>query len=715
MLRRVEAAASVKFFGTLLGFSSGSLGEGANIRVATYALPTSVNATSPVAVLEVLQAMAGSVTGPHDAGEFLSALSEKLCAITGCDILIYSLHDHARQSVCDYLWQQGKLSTISRESSDPAMPVVEAWEVHQPVLVQDVRHEPGFPEAVQAANKAGMGSFCWLPLSASGQRIGALVFGNVRTHAFREDDLVFLSNVAKLVALTMENAQALETLRKEKDSLSRISGNLFSNQPLEKVLPALVDPIRNVVHQDFTCVLFYDDQARCLRRWALDFEIAGTDLESDECLPLEYFPYGQTLRDGQTKRYSLAEIREQNPALAGRMQKLGAQSLSVIPVMNHGGACGVLAVGSRQQNAFAMQDENFLQKVANQLATAIEHTSARQEIQALTEKLEGERVYLEGEISSSHNFEEIIGESPSLRRALAQVQTVAPTDATVLILGETGTGKELVARAIHRMSTRSDATFTKLNCAAIPTGLLESELFGHEKGAFTGAISQKVGRVELADKGTLFLDEVGDIPLELQPKLLRVLQDQEFERLGGTRTIRVNVRLIAATNRDLPKEVAGGRFRSDLFYRLHVFPVRLPPLRERTSDIPRLVRYFLQKSCRRMEKQIDTIPAEAMNALAAWHWPGNVRELENFVERSVLLSTGPVLNTPLAELRTENEELEHPSTLHSIEREHILRVLRETGGVIAGIHGAAARLGMKRTTLQSRMQRLGISRTEYEN
>jgi len=292
---------------------------------------------------------------------------------------------------------------------------------------------------------------------------------------------------------------------------------------------------------------------------------------------------------------------------------------------------------------------------------------------------------------------------------------VAPSDATVLILGETGTGKELVARAIHRLSTRKDEPFIKLNCAAIPTGLLESELFGHEKGAFTGAISQKIGRLELADKGTLFLDEVGEIALELQPKLLRVLQDQEFERLGSTRTVKVNIRLIAATNRDLAKSVSQHEFRSDLFYRLHVFPLRMPPLRERSKDIPLLVRYFVHKFARRMNRKIETIPAEAMHALQSWIWPGNVRELENFIERSVILSQGTSLTVPLAELRTEHNGPPQDSTLENLEREHILRVLRETGGVIAGMRGAAARLGMKRTTLQSRMQKLGITREEFQN
>jgi formate hydrogenlyase transcriptional activator len=355
-----------------------------------------------------------------------------------------------------------------------------------------------------------------------------------------------------------------------------------------------------------------------------------------------------------------------------------------------------------------------LKQVAAQVAIALDNARAYREIAELTQKLKKEKLYLQDEIRSVLNFDEIVGESLALKHVLSQVNTVAPLDATVLILGETGTGKELIARAIHRMSARKDGSFIKLNCAAIPTGLLESELFGHEKGAFTGAVSAKVGRLEMADKGTLFLDEVGDIPLELQPKLLRVLQDQEFERLGGVRTIRVNVRLIAATNRDLAKSVAGREFRSDLYYRLHVFPVKMPPLRERAKDIELLVRYFVQKFSRQMNKQIETIPSETMDALACWEWPGNVRELENFIERSVILSEGTVLNVPLSELRPTFGAGQN-TTLESLEREHILRVLRETGGVISGSHGAASRLGLKRTTLQSRMQKLGIARPDYEN
>jgi formate hydrogenlyase transcriptional activator len=316
---------------------------------------------------------------------------------------------------------------------------------------------------------------------------------------------------------------------------------------------------------------------------------------------------------------------------------------------------------------------------------------------------------------SSPNFDEIIGDSPALHRVLRDAQRVATTDSTVLILGETGTGKELIARAIHRMSLRKAGSFIKLNCGAFPAGLLESELFGYEKGAFTHAINQKIGRLELANNGTLFLDEIGDLPLELQPKLLHVLQDQEFERLGATRTIQVNVRLITATNWDLPKSVAQGHFRSDLFYRLSVFPIRMPALRERSEDIPLLVKHFVQKFSRQMNRKIETIPDLQMNAMTKWEWPGNVRELEHFIERSVILSEGSVLQAPIEELGGPSDLDRGPGTLKSVRREHIIKVLRETGGVISGPHGAAVRLGLQRTTLQSIMQRLAITRKDYQD
>ena len=376
-------------------------------------------------------------------------------------------------------------------------------------------------------------------------------------------------------------------------------------------------------------------------------------------------------------------------------------------------------LGSTREKAFQPDDLTLLNQVAAQFAVALENYRAAAEIEGLKQRLTEEKKYLEGEIQAQGQFSEIVGDSAALKKVLDQVATVAPSEATVLILGETGTGKELIARALHRLSRRKDGAFIKLNCAAIPTGLLESELFGHEKGAFTGAVSQKVGRMELADGGTLFLDEVGEIPLELQPKLLRVLQDQEFERLGSNRTIKVNVRLVAATNRDLAQGMALHEFRSDLFYRLSVFPIRVPALRERPEDIPLLIRYFVHKFALRMDRHIETIPKETMKALSAWPWPGNIRELENLMERSVILSDGNVLRVPLSEMGTEGRtlpSLPDPSSDHSLdnaERQHIIRILRETAGVLSGSNGAARRLGVKRTTLQSKMQRLKITRRDY--
>jgi formate hydrogenlyase transcriptional activator len=367
-----------------------------------------------------------------------------------------------------------------------------------------------------------------------------------------------------------------------------------------------------------------------------------------------------------------------------------------------------LALGALAEDSFRQEDVDLLAQVANQIAIAVENALAYREIAELKNKLAEEKLYLEEEIRTEHNFEEVIGESPALKRALSQAETVAPTNSTVLILGETGTGKEVIARAIHDLSRRREGTFVKINCAAIPTGLLESELFGHEKGAFTGAIAQKIGRFELAHHGTLFLDEVGDIPLELQPKLLRVLQEREFERLGGTRTIRVDVRVVTATNRNLASMVEEGLFRRDLYYRLNVFPILIPPLRERSEDVPLLVRYFVQKYARRMDRCIETISAEEMDALTRYHWPGNVRELENLIERAVILSPGPALRVPVGELKPPAEASSDLS-LQAAERAHILRVLGETNGVVGGPRGAAARLAMKRTTLQSKMRKLGIS------
>jgi formate hydrogenlyase transcriptional activator len=389
----------------------------------------------------------------------------------------------------------------------------------------------------------------------------------------------------------------------------------------------------------------------------------------------------------------------------------------MLPLLRGDRVLGVLSLVRTDKNAFTGSDLEFLSQVAGQIAIAIDNALAYRQITELKDKLAQEKLYFEDELSSEMNFQEIIGNSAVLRSVLRQVEAVAPTGSTVLIHGDTGTGKELIARAVHNLSQRQANPFVKLNCAAIPTGLLESELFGHERGAFTGAVAQRIGRFELASQGTIFLDEVGEIPLELQPKLLRVLQEREFERLGGSRTLRTNARLIAATNRDLRTMVEEQTFRSDLFYRLSVFPIHVPPLRERTEDIPFLVRHFAQYFAFSMGKRIETISSETMNALVRYPWPGNIRELQNVIERAVILSPGPILKVPLTDLKARGAELNHingngSSTLEEVERRHILSILEQTNWVFAGPNGAAARLGIKRPTLQFRMQKLGISRPQ---
>jgi formate hydrogenlyase transcriptional activator len=497
--------------------------------------------------------------------------------------------------------------------------------------------------------------------------------------------------------------------------LLEVGGILSSNWDVQQVFPAISARIRRVLHQEYAGFALRDATSGLLVRQAEDFPLRKGLDSSTEVSP-QHSPGGRSLEEGVALIFSKAELRDFDADITKQYLAEGIQSLCCVPMLRPKGPLGVFVLGSTRQDAFRPDDLTLLNQVAAQLAVALENHLAFEELEALKQQLAEEKKHLEGEARPSGLFPEMVGDSPALRRVHDQILTVAASDATVLILGETGTGKELVARAIHRMSRHHDHAFIKVNCAAIPTGLLESELFGHEKGAFTGAISQKIGRMELANGGTLFLDEVGEIPLELQPKLLRVLQDQEFERLGSTRTIKVNLRLVAATNRDLVRSVGERQFRSDLFYRLNVFPIHVPPLRERREDIPPLVRHFVRKFARRMERNIETIPNETMRALTEWSWPGNVRELENLMERSVIMSEGRALRVPLAELKAQGgAPAQSDHTLNNAERAHIIRILRETRGVLSGSDGAAHRLGLKRTTLQSKMQRLKITRRDYRD
>jgi formate hydrogenlyase transcriptional activator len=595
-------------------------------------------------------------------------------------------------------------------------------ETQQPLLINNLAEEHRWSKVIALMREDGAQSCCLVPLTSAARQLGALEFSSLEKEAYRIADLELMQQVGRQVAVAVENvlnreaaAASQQDVERQRDRFSlllRMTNTMVSTLDLREVFRAVSLCLREMVPQEYASLILYDGQTRRVRLHALDFpDNQGALTEgamSDVAGSLAGLAFEQ-------RRPGIANNRLELKALSHPVPRLlvtkGFHSMCSLPLLSHDRVIGCLNLATRQEQAFGEQNIEFLSQVAGQIALAVDNALAYQEITGLKDRLAEEKLYLEEEIRIEHGFDDIVGESRALKQVLGQVEIVAPTQATVLIQGKTGTGKELIARAIHRLSGRNQRTFVKLNCAAIPTGLLESELFGHERGAFTGAIAQKVGRFELAHGGTIFLDEVGEIPLELQSKLLRVLQEQEFERLGSTRTVRVDIRLIAATNRDLAKMVEDHEFRSDLYYRLNVFPITLPLLRERREDIPLLVRYFTQHYAARMKKNIESIPGPTLEALSRYHWPGNIRELENLVERAVILTQGTHLQVPLLELKIEARQPPAPSpTLLDAEREQVLRVLRETHWVIGGPDGAAARLGLKRTTLTSKIKKLGLSR-----
>jgi formate hydrogenlyase transcriptional activator len=502
-----------------------------------------------------------------------------------------------------------------------------------------------------------------------------------------------------------------ERKRAEEALILEITNVLVSKLDIAGLLGAISSSLTRVKPHDYANLALREPGTGQLRLMPLAHPHEKDLIHQGVLVPIKGSPAGLAFSSGKPVVLNHPGTHRFSPEVMRRLVRAEVKSACFLPLSGGGHALGTLNVYSHNEADFTQEDVELLSRVASQVALAMDNALAFRQIAELKDKLAEQKHYLEEELRTEALFDDIIGESIVLKKILKQVEMVAGTDTTVLILGETGTGKELIVRAIHKLSARRENAFVKLNCAAIPVGLLESELFGYEKGAFTGASSQKKGRLDLAHRGTLFLDEVGEIPLELQPKLLRVLQEQEFERLGGTRTVPVDVRLITATNRNLPQMVAEGRFRDDLYYRFKVFPVTVPPLRDRREDIPALVRHFVTKHAARMNKRIETIPPEAMNVLGQWHWPGNVRELGNFLERAVILTRGPILQIPLAELRLEAAtEAPRTTTLEASERDTILRVLHETRGVVGGPLGAAVRLGVKRTTLTAKMRRLGIRR-----
>jgi formate hydrogenlyase transcriptional activator len=649
------------------------------------------------------------------------------CA-TASEMLIERLHD---VTPFDCL----HLVAFDRETNVPSWSVAEAngkridvplegdfslegspihWAHHagQPLVTSDWSQETRFPKYGMFLAKLGIASTCTMPLTRGPRRLGVLSLGRFYPNAYDSEEIDFLNLVANQIGLAIDAAVNFYVSQQVQDQLKLIldlTNQVVSNLEFQDLLRATSASVRRVMRCDAAAVMLAEAEGTHLRIHALDYpESRGIFVEGAR-IPIDGTLPGNAFRARKAVVVNRLDPGEIPAEMHRKASAEGLNSFCDMPLIGRNRLLGVLAVARREENTFDQDEVAFLTQVANQVAIGVENALAYSEIADLKDRLAQEKLYLEDEIRGDMDFEGIVGQSSALRHVLNLVETVAPSDSTVLLLGETGTGKELIARAIHDRSRRKDRTFVKLNCAAIPTGLLESELFGHERGAFTGAISQKVGRLELADQGTLFLDEVGDIPIEVQPKLLRALQEREFERLGGTHTKKVDIRLVAATNRNLEKMIASREFRSDLYYRLNVFPIRIPPLRERPEDIPLLVRYFAKKYGRRMEKQIESIPAAAMKKLGAWHWPGNIRELENFIERSVILTHSSALQVPVGELSGNSKAaVPVPGSHKADEREAILRILKDTKGRVAGPQGAAARMGIKRTTLISRMKKLGI-------
>ena len=681
----------------------------------------------------------------RDPEQLASVLAEELSkhlAFDFLDVLIF------KEGLGEIEWHAvGKGSWSLSE-----MPVEEltAWHVYnsqEPLYIADWQADDRFPRLKQwsAARGIEIGSVVRLPLTTAYRRLGTLGIASHPGVTYSQEDIGFLQLIARVVAsgiddgLNLRQAQAAQReLQRRNDRLElllSLTKTITSNLDLREVLRSISAHIRQTMHGDFAAVSLHDAATGKFRLFVLDYPQSKGFVREDLLLS-KSDPGRRAFETLKPVIASSADLEKTAPEVHEELAlSERARSVCLIPLVNRGRALGLLTIMRTTEEPFASDEVEFLSQIAARIAIAIENALAYEEIFQLKDKLAEEKLYLEEQIRSDLGFEQIIGDSPALKQALQMVETVAPSDSTVLLLGETGTGKELIARAIHERSRRRDRTFVKLNCAAIPTGLLESELFGHEKGAFTGAIAQKVGRLELADQGTLFLDEVGDIPAEIQPKLLRVLQEREFERLGSTHTRRVNVRLVAATNRDLEKMVVDREFRADLFYRLNVFPIRISPLRQRREDIPLLATYFVQKLAKQMQKKIDSVPANVMKGLVAWDWPGNIRELENFMERAVILTRGRLLDAPLSELRKPNayepalgsrplgeEEIVRivKDTIRSLspkrelnehdrkQRDEIVRVLTACKGRVGGPDGAAARLGIHRTTLISRMKRLRI-------
>jgi formate hydrogenlyase transcriptional activator len=684
---------------------------------------SSVDTAPEVEQLGDLLRFARSLDAYRDPERLLCSLPAELSSVTGSNTIAL-IHVNGGDSSWYAVDADGLTINLQPELPQWRAEIEEFLSGHpQPAVVTSLDQEARFPAVFRFFRAHGNQSLCLLPLDRTPCGLGAICFAKKQDDGFSEKEVSLLFLLADYVGLAIDDRlnlahseAARAQLASEQTKLNLfldLNNSVVSNLDLGEMLRSVSPNIRKTMRLEGVAVILPDATAEHLLLYAVDFPDGKGELLQDLSKPLEGSLAGQVFRSGKPW---IGDLEEGSQSGFGNIVRHGEGSISIclLPLLRCRNVLGVLCLVRAQKSAFLREDVEFLSQIAGQVAIAIDNAFAYRRITELSDKLTQEKLYLEDEIRSELNFEEIIGNSAVLRQVLRQVEAVAPTNSTVLIQGETGSGKELIARAVHNLSRRRTHPFVKLNCAAIPTGLLESELFGHEKGAFTGAIAQRMGRFELASQGTIFLDEVSEIPLELQPKLLRVLQEREFERLGNSRTLRTDARLIAATNRDLNAMVEEQTFRSDLFYRLNVFPIHVPPLRERKEDIPFLVRHFAQHFARNMSKEIDTISTETMNAMVSYPWPGNIRELQNVIERAVILSKGPELLVPLDGLKLKNAEMSvqtnGATTLEEIERKHILSILEQTNWVFAGPNGAAARLGLKRPTLQFRMQKLGISR-----
>jgi formate hydrogenlyase transcriptional activator len=680
-------------------------------------LITGANGARREVLYQAVVALSRSIAGCTDLRSLLAGVAESLRRIVTFDHLGLILHDSNSNSMQGHILNEPCNPVITslrlQVDQDPAGWV---WLNQQPLVVSSLQSETRWPEFIRRARDFNISTLILVPLTTGTNRLGAFGFGSVFPLDPSSTDIAFLERVASEFAVAVESFLSKQQAFRERDrlrTLFNITDALVSKLNRDDLFSAISDQLSKFIRHDYA-LLRLSNQAGGLDVHAL--HCAQPQLVEALKGPLD--PAGMPLaevlatakpvlvHDSDVNRYSSPNFR--------RFVALGIKSACLVPLIARDRTIGTLDLGRTTDDVWTPEDIEFLVQVASQIAMSVENSLAFRELAEMKDRLATEKLYLEDEIRLDQNIGNMVGEGPAFQAVVRGIQIVAPTDATVLILGETGTGKELVARAIHELSNRRKGSFIKVNCAAIPASLLESELFGHEKGSFTGAVAQKIGRFEVAHQGTLFLDEIGEMPLELQPKLLRAIQDQEFERVGGNRTIRTDVRFVAATNRDLNAMVEEGKFRADLYYRLHVFPLNVPPLRDRREDIPLLTRYFVQKHSQRLGRNIDTIPTSVSDALTNHDWPGNIRELQNVLERSVILTNGTALQVPMTELVGKASPVPlnggSPAQPQSTERAKILKALEEARGQVGGPDGAAARLGLKRTTLQSRMRKFNISR-----